>query len=405
MIPRKAYIEKVRPFIGTDVVKVVTGMRRCGKSVFLEQIQEELRKRNPNARIVSLCLDDEKNRRFLPQGALYEHLNAILEEAKDETVHLFLDEVHDVEGWETTVNSLRMRKNADVYVTGSNSKLLSGELATYLTGRHVEIRMTPFSFAEFREAARSSFPGEDDAKLFERYLTFGGMPFLAKIGYESEASRTYLTDLYEAILLKDVVRRRRIRDADLLDRIVRYVLTECGHSFSARNVAAFLKNERRDISVGTVLSYLSACEEAFLVARAPRHDLLGKRILSVDEKFYATDVGLRNAVVGGNLARDIDRLLENVVFFEFLRRGYDVKVGRLRDKEIDFVCEKGNERLYVQVAYLLAGEETRRREFGALEALKTPDPRLLLTMDRLDMGNGAVRHLYIPDFLLANSSR
>ena len=400
MVKRDIYLDKVRPFIGTDVIKVITGMRRSGKSVLLELIQEELRSRNPSARIFSVNLDDDENSRFLEKGVLYNHVNALLNDAEDEMVYLFFDEIHDVEEWEKAVNSLRMRKNADIYITGSNSRLLSGELATYLTGRYVEIKMTPFSFAEFTEAARPLFPNEDATQLFNRYLMTGGVPFLAKIGYDPDASRAYLQDLYGAILLKDVVRRKQIRDVDLLDRIVRFVMTECGHTFSARRIVDFMKGERRETSVETVLNYLSACEEAFLIARVPRQDLIGKRILAVDEKFYVTDVGIRNTVVKGSLRRDIDQLLENIVYFEFMRRGYEVTIGRIKSREVDFVCDKGRERLYVQVAFTVGGEETRQREYGALEEVRSADGKLLLTMDRLDMSDGTIRHLYIPDFLM-----
>jgi len=399
MVKRKVFLEKIRPFVGTDVVKVITGLRRSGKSVLLEQIQDELRERNPAARCFSINLDDDENKRFLAEGVLYKHVNEILNEAGNETVHIFLDEIHDVEFWEKAVNSLRMRKNADIYITGSNSKLLSSELATYLTGRYVEIKITPFSFSEFVEAAQPIFPDEDETRLFSRYLTAGGIPFLAKVAYDADACRAYLQDLYGAILLKDVVRRRQIRDVDLLDRVVRFVMTECGHTFSARRIVDFLKSERRETSVETVLNYLSACEEAFLIAKVPRQDLIGKRILSVDEKFYVADQGIRNTVVRGSLSRDIDQLLENVVYYELLRRGYDVTIGRVGSGEVDFVCDKGAERLYVQVAYILADERTREREFGSFEKIRSLDRKLLLTMDRLDMSEGTVRHMYIPDFM------
>ena len=399
MVKREVYLRKIRPFIGTDVVKVITGMRRSGKSVLLEQIQEELKRSNPQARIFTVNLDDDENKNFLEKGVLYSHLNSLLNEAGDEMVYLFLDEIHDVEEWETAVNSLRMRKNADIYITGSNSKLLSGELATYLTGRYVEIRITPFSFAEFIEAAQPVFPEEDKTQLFNRYLMTGGVPFLAKLKYDQDACRAYLQDLYGAILLKDVVRRKQIRDVDLLDRIVRFVMAECGHTFSARRIVDFLKSERRDTSVETVLNYLSACEEAFLIARVPRQDLVGKRILDVDEKFYVTDTGIRNTIVRGSLRRDVDQLLENIVYFEFQRRGYEVCIGRLKEREVDFVCNKGAERLYVQVAFVLGSEETRQREYSVLEDVRSADGKILLSMDRLDMSDGTIRHMYIPDFL------
>jgi predicted AAA+ superfamily ATPase len=399
MVKRQIFLDKIRPFIGTDVVKVITGLRRSGKSVFLEQVRDELLAVNPKARFFSINLDDDENKRYLAEGVLYEHVNNLLNEAGGETVHVFLDEIHDVESWEKAVNSLRMRKNADIYITGSNSKLLSGELATYLTGRYVEIKITPFSFDEFMEAARPAFPNEDKTRLFNRYLMTGGVPFLAKVAYDADACRAYLQDLYGAILLKDVVRRRQIRDVDLLDRVARFVMTECGHTFSARRIVDFLKGERRETSVETVLNYLSACEEAFLIAKVPRQDLIGKRILAVDEKFYVADTGIRNTVVRGSLRRDIDQLLENVVYFELLRRGYEVTIGRIGSGEVDFVCDKGAERTYVQVAFVLADERTREREFGAFEKIRSLDRKVLLTMDRIDMSEGTVRHMYIPDFM------
>ncbi len=410
MVKRTLYLDRIRPFIGTDVIKVITGMRRSGKSVLLEMIQDEIKSggQSPrisggqSPRIFSLNLDDDANKRFLEKGVLYNYVNDLLEKAGEEMVYLFFDEIHDVEEWETAVNSLRMRKNADIYITGSNSRLLSGELATYLTGRYVEISITPFSFAEFTEAAERVFPDEDATQLFNRYLMTGGIPFLAKVGYDPDACRAYLQDLYGAILLKDVVRRKQIRDVDLLDRIVRFVMTECGHTFSARRIVDFLKSERRETSVETVLNYLAACEEAFLIARVSRQDLVGKRILAVDEKFYVTDTGIRNTITRGSLRRDVDQLLENIVYFEFRRRGYEVTIGRIKNREVDFVCDKGAERLYVQVAYTLGSEETREREYGALEDVKSSDGKLLLTMDRLDMSDGTIKHKYIPDFLLEN---
>ena len=310
--------------------------------------------------------------------------------------YIFLDEVHDVEGWEKTVNSIRKRKNADVYITGSNSKMLSGELATYLTGRCVEFSLTPFSYQEFLEASGST----NSEEAFRRYLEFGGMPFLSELGYKANPSMRYLRDVYGAILLKDVVRRKAIRDVDLLTRIVRFVMTETGHVFSARRIVDFLKNEHCVTAPSTVLNYLKACEEAFLVRKVEREDLIGKRVLSVDEKYYAIDTGLRNANVAASIQRDIDQLLETVVFAEMARRGYKVTIGRVKQKEVDFVCEKDGIRLYVQVAYLMPTEETREREFSALMSVPDQYEKLVLSMDRFDFSNGGIKHRYLPDFLL-----
>lgn len=401
MIQRQGIIEEIRPFIGKDVIKVITGIRRCGKSTLLEQLKDLItRQLDVGAPFFSINLDDEANAKYLGKGVLFAELERALAAHPSRKVYLFLDEIHDVEEWEKTVNSIRQRKNADLYVTGSNSKMLSGELATYLTGRYVEFGLTPFSFAEFLEAGG----GDDREKAFWRYLEFGGMPFLSEIGYRESPSKRYLEDLYGSILLKDVVRRKEIRDVDLLSRVVRYVMTETGHVFSAKRIVDFLKHERRVTAPSTVLNYLRACEEAFLVSRVEREDLVGKRILSVDEKYYVTDCGLRNANVSADVARDVDQLLEVVVYQEMRRRGYAVTVGRVKEKEVDFVCQRGRERLYLQVAYLMPTEETRAREFGALAAVPDQFAKAVLSMDRFDFSTGGIRHFYIPDFLLDDKS-
>ena len=398
MVIRRKAIEEVRPFIGTDVIKVITGIRRCGKSVLMSQIRDVIvSELDKAASVFYLDLDDEANAKYLKAGVLFEELMSILDKQPDRKTYIFLDEVHDVEGWEKTVNSIRKRTNADVYITGSNSKMLSGELATYLTGRYVEFSLAPFSYQEFLEASDST----NSEESFWRYLEFGGMPFLSELGYRKEPSMRYLRDVYGAILLKDVVRRKAIRDVDLLERIVRFVMTETGHVFSAKRIVDFLKNEHCITAPSTVLNYLKACEEAFLIRKVEREDLIGKRILSVDEKYYVVDTGLRNANVAASLSRDIDQLLETVVFAEMMRRGYKVTIGRVKEKEVDFVCEKNGGRLYVQVAYLMPTDETREREFSAL--MKVPDQyeKVVLSMDRFDFSTGGIKHHYLPDFLLA----
>ena len=396
MVLRKKLLEEVRAFIGTDVIKVFTGVRRCGKSVLMGQVRDLIvNEIDPGAPTFYLDLDDEENARYLKEGVLYAELERRLKQNTKRKTYFFLDEVHDVERWEKVVNSIRMRKNADVYITGSNSKLLSGELATYITGRYVEFSLAPFSYDEYLEAASASV-GEES---FRDYLQFGGMPFLSEVGYRPEASRRYLQDVYGAILLKDVVRRKGIRDVDLLERIVRYVMTETGHVFSAQKIVDFLKHEHVVTAPSTVLNYLRACEEAFLLTRVEREDLIGKRILSVDEKYYVADCGLRNANVSSKLGRDIDQLLEVVVYREMRRRGYAVTIGRVKEKEVDFVCQKGAVRLYIQVAYLMPTQETREREFGALMSVPDQYDKLVLSMDKFDFSADGIRHRYLPDFL------
>lgn len=400
MVIRTHYLKQIIPFIGTDVIKVITGIRRCGKSVILEQIRDWiLRESGKNAVICYYDLEDKRNERYLQKDVLFNELTAILDKAKDKTVYVFLDEVHDVPEWELTVNSLRKRKNADIYVTGSNSKMLSGELATYITGRYVEFKVTPFSFSEFTEASENVWGGLAFEDRFLKYLEVGGVPFLPQVRYDAQASKVYLEDLYWAILSKDIVRRKGIRDVDLLERIVRFAMTEIGHTFSANSIVRFLKSERRTTTVDTVLAYLSACEEAFVITRVPREDLIGRHVLSVDEKYYVTDLGLRRAIIGDQRGQDIDQVLENVVYLELVRRGYAVTIGRVKEKEVDFVCQKGDGRLYVQVSYMMADQSVRDREFGALESVPDQYDKLVLSLDRVDFSRNGVRHRYLPDFI------
>ena len=399
MVRRTYYLDRIRPFVGTDVIKVITGIRRCGKSVLLEQIRDEIVTRSPKTKIVYLDLEDKSNAHLLKGNALFEFLEAELKGRRGAPTAFFLDEVHDADGWETTVNTIRKRKGADVYITGSNSKMLSGELATYLTGRYVEFQMAPFSYGEYREAVRGSASETGDA-LFMKYLETGGMPFLPQLGFGTTGARQYLDDLFWAILSKDIVRRKEIRDLDLLERIVRYAMTEIGHVFSASSIVRFLKHENRTTTAETILSYLKACEEAFLLTRVKREDLIGKHILSVDEKFYVTDLGLRRAVIGDRRGEDVDQALENVVFAEMRRRGYQVTVGRVKEKEVDFVCSRDGRRIYLQVAYLMPTAETRAREFAALASVPDQYRKVVLSMDGFDFSRDGIEHVHLPDFLL-----
>ena len=400
MIKRDNYIAKVRPFIGLDIVKVLTGMRRSGKSVLMDQIRDAIRQEiDPTAQFVSINLELEENQRFLSKGVLHDYVLNHVNTGHGKKTYVFLDEISDVEEWEKCVNSLRAHKDLDIYITGSNSKLLSGELATYLTGRYVEIKVAPFSFAEFCLAN----PTLSRDAAFEAYLKFGGLPFLSLLALNERPCIDYLNDLYSSILLKDIVRRHKIRDADLLTRIMNYVMSETGHTFSAASIQRYLKHENRPVSFETVMNYLSFGEEAFLFSAVKREDLIGKRILDVDAKYYAMDHGMRRAVVGGSAKRDIDRTLEAIVYRELVRRDYAVTIGRVKEKEVDFVCQRANERLYVQVAYLMATEETQEREFSALRAVPDQYSKLVLSMDRLDLSEGGIVHRYLPDFLMEES--
>ena len=316
-------------------------------------------------------------------------------------VYLFFDEIQEVADWEKCINSFRVSLDCDIYITGSNAKLLSGELATYLGGRYVEFVIYPFSFTEFLELYHTIEPDASMQQCFQKYLLAGGMPYLANIRYEEEPAKQYLTDLFNSVQLKDIVKRNKVRDVDLLERIIAYVIANIGTSFSAASLVKFLKNERRSTSTDTVLNYIKYCCDSYLFYQVKREDLQGKQILSTNEKYYLADHGIREAVFGGNM-RDINLILENIVYMELLRRGYKVTVGKIGDKEIDFVCDQRGEKLYVQVAYLLADESTVQREFGVYDSIRDNFPKYVVTMDELDMSRNGIRHRSIRDFLTAD---
>jgi predicted AAA+ superfamily ATPase len=309
-----------------------------------------------------------------------------------------------VAGWEKCINSLRVSLDADIYITGSNAALLSGELATYLAGRYVEITLYPFSFAEFLECCRQIKSKTTIAAAFDTYVNVGGMPFLHNVQFNEPASMQYLTDIYTSVVLKDIVKRNNIRDVDLLERIITYLMINTGQPFSATSISNYFKHEGRKAAPETILNYLKACENAFLFHRARRQNLKGKQILTVNEKFYAADHGLCQAVQG-NHSIDINLVLENMVYMELRRRGWKITVGKMDESEIDFVGERQGERVYVQVAYLLASAETIERECKPLLKLHDNFPKLLLSLDEFDFSREGISHRNIRDWLLADNPK
>lgn len=402
MIKRESYMARIRPFIDGDLIKVLTGIRRSGKSVMLELIKDELRARGvTEERLVAFNFEDMRNAQLCTVEALHDELVRRAASIKGK-IYFFFDEIQEVERWERCVNSLRVEMDCDIYITGSNAKLLSGELATYLAGRYVEFIIYPFSFSEFLALYHSVEPDADTRTCFDRYLTFGGMPYLANLRFDETACRQYLRDLFNSVELKDIVKRNNVRDVDMLERIIAYVTANIGTTFSSTAISKYLKNEGRRVSPETVLNYLKACSDAFLFYQVRRQDLQGKKILTVNEKYYVADHGIREAVIGGNM-RDINLVLENIVFMEALRRGYSVTVGKVGEREIDFVCERHGEKCYIQVAYLLAAEETVQREFDVYEHVQDNFPKYVVSLDEFDMSRNGVRHYNIRDFLLAEN--
>lgn len=399
MIKRDSYMKRIRPFIGTDLVKVLTGIRRSGKSVMLELIKQEILEQGVSEQnFVCINFEDMRFSHLLTAKALHNEVMSCAENITGK-VYIFFDEIQEVEDWEKCINSLRVVLDCDIYITGSNAKLLSGELATYLGGRYVEFVIYPFSFVEFHEMYKSLNADISVSDSFKAYLFFGGMPYLGNLRYEKLPVQQYLNDIFVSVQLKDVIKRNKVRDIDLLERIIDYVIGNVGTTFSANSIVKFLKSERRTVAAETVMNYIKYCTEAFLFYQVKRQDLQGKQLLAINEKYYIADHGIREAVFGGNM-RDINLVLENIVYMEMLRRGYEVTVGKIGDKEIDFVCEKQDEKIYLQVTYLLASEETIKREFGVFDNVKDNYPKYVLSLDEFDMSRNGIKHFNIRDFLM-----
>lgn len=398
MIKREMYMSRIRPFIGTELVKVMTGIRRCGKSVMLDLIKDELSESGITPeQMISFNFESMSYAHLCTAEAL--HKDVMERSAAIEgKVYLFFDEIQEVKQWEKAINSFRVELDCDIYITGSNAKLLSGELATVLGGRYVEFTIYPFSYSEFLELYRTIYPSSSDAEVFQKFLVIGGMPYLANLQYASEPSKQYLNDIYNSVVLNDVVKRNKIRDVDLLSRIVAYVMANIGTTFASTSITKFLKNEHRTVAPETILNYIKYCVDAYLFYQVNRQDLQGKQILATNEKYYMADHGLREAVFGGNM-KDINLILENIIYMELLRRGYSVTVGKAGDKEIDFVCQKQNQKLYVQVCYLLASEETINREFGVYTSIPDNFPKYVVSMDEIDFSREGIKHCRIRDFL------
>lgn len=401
MIKRERYMKRIRPFIGNELIKVLTGIRRSGKSVMLDLIKDELREQGiSESQCITFNFEFLSNAKYCTANALYEELTQRISVVTGKC-YLFFDEIQEVADWEKCINSARVDFDCDIYVIGSNAKLLSGELATYLGGRYVEFVIYPFSFEEYLESERQTRKDITISEEFKKYLDLGGMPFLTNLQADRAASLQYLRDVYSSVILKDVVKRNSIRDVDLLERIITFAMANVGHTFSARSISNYFKSENRKVAPETVLNYIKACCDAYLFFKISREDIMGKRILSVNEKYYIVDHGIREAVYGMG-TRDMDQLLENVVCMELIRRGYAVTIGKAGEKEVDFIAQSGSNKIYIQVAYLLSGPDTIEREFGAYDSVRDNYPKYVISMDEFDMSRDGIKHCNIRDFLLAS---
>jgi predicted AAA+ superfamily ATPase len=400
MIKRTLYLDKIKEFIDKPFIKVISGIRRSGKSSMLLLLKDEILHRGAQEQQILLINFESFNYSEIKTGEqLYTYIKQQINPGKKS--YILLDEIQEVVGWEKAVNSFMLDFDADVYITGSNSHLLSSELATFLAGRYVEFQIQTLTFREclsFNKELQNSTKSK--LEKFEYFLRIGGFPVLHTSNYSIESAYKIVFDIYSSAILRDTVQRHKIRDVELLERIVKYVFDNIGNSFSAKNVADYFKSQQRKIDLNTVYNYLNALESAFIIHRIQRYDVKGKEILKTQEKYFVSDPALIYAVMGYK-DRMISGILENIVLLELLSRDYDVAVGKVGTKEIDFIASKGNAKFYIQVAYMLPDKNTVDREFGTLIELKDHYPKYVVTMDSIwtDTIEG-VKHVHIADFLL-----
>jgi predicted AAA+ superfamily ATPase len=395
---RKKYLDVITPFVDKKLIKVLVGIRRSGKTVLLSQIKDLILNNGvPAENIIDINFESMTVNELKQANKLYSYITDKVKDLNGR-VYLFFDEIQEVEKWEKAVNSFLVDFDCDIYITGSNSNLLSGELATYLSGRYVQFKVYPFSFSEAKEYLLESGQYTTDEKLFADYLRFGGLP--QRFAFSDEHSvKTYLEDVLEAIVIKDVIARNNIKDIDLLQRLLNFILDNVGNTFSARSICDYLGKENRATTTETINNYIQYFKNAMIICVARRYDIKGKNLLKTLEKYYAVDLGLRN-IIKSSEQIDSAKLYENIVYLEMLCRGYEVRVGKLAEQEIDFICYKGKDRIYIQVAYLLDSEKTLEREFGNLEKITDNYPKYVISGDLVDFSKNGIRHFNIIDFLL-----
>jgi predicted AAA+ superfamily ATPase len=398
-IKRDLYIEQIRPLIGKPFIKIITGLRRSGKSTILRLLREELSAEAGGEHIIYLNLEDFEYTGF-NATALYARIAGRI---KDEKLHyILLDEIQMVSEWERVVNSLFASRPVDLYITGSNSQLLSSELATFLAGRYVEIQVRPLSFTEYldfkKERAGSSLP--DIKSAIWNYIELGGFPAVHSADIDRETAGGVVKDIYASVLLRDTIQRYNIRNIDLLERLLRFLFDNTGNLFSAKSIADYMKNLNRKVDVETIYNYINALESAFIIKKAPRYDIKGNEFLNFREKYYPGDISLTYAALGFDLKR-ISGILETIIFTELERRGFSVSVGKLNDQEVDFVGIRGTEKIYVQAAYLLGdNRETINREFGPLKGIDDNFPKQVVSLDeRWSDSVEGIRRVHLADFL------
>lgn len=392
-IKRPYYIDKISPFIDKDIIKVLVGQRRVGKSYLLLQIIDIIKERDKNANIIYI------NKELYEFEGLRDYKDLISYVNKNSKTKrknfLFIDEVHEIAKFEVALRDLNAAKKYDIYCTGSNAELLSGELATYLSGRHIEIPVYSLSFSEFLTFHKI----ENNQESLFKYIKYGGMPYLINLEMNDIVVYDYLRNIYNTIILKDVIARYKVRNVDFLERLVEYLADNLGSFVSAKKISDFLKSQKVKMSPNIILNYLSFLNSSFAILKVPRMDVVGKKIFEINEKYYFEDLGIRHAVVGYRQT-DINKILENLVFSYLKYLEYKIYTGKLGDNEIDFVAEKNGERIYVQVAYLINNDKTKKREFENFLSIRDNFPKFVVSMDEMIEGKyKGVKHVHIRDFI------
>ena len=388
---REKYINKIKALINKPVIKILTGMRRSGKSSLLHIIKDEILKDVADENKIYINFEATNLLSINNVNSLLEYLKPLLEDVKGK-VYFFFDEIQVIDGWKEVISDLKHNRDYDIFLTSSNKKLISS-----LSEEYVEFEIQPFTFSEFKKTFENMELSKEN--LFYKFIQLGGLPFLKYFDLDETPSFEYLNDIYNTVLVKDVLQYNNIRDVDLFNHIFSYVLTNIGQSFSASSIKTYLKNKNKNISVDTILNYLEYCNIAFLIKKVPRYDVLSKKTLKIDEKYYLTDHGFRQAT-GFPITQDIERILENIVYIELLSRGYEVKVGKVKDKEINFIAKKEKSLSYYQISYKIRDEKTRERIFETYNSVTDNFPKYVLSMDHSNFSQDGVIHKNIIDFLL-----
>ena len=400
MIERPLYLNKIMPFVDTPFVKILTGVRRCGKSTILKMIQKKLKEEHniTDEQILSYRFDSMEYE-DMTSKELYQELKTKILNTKK--TYLFLDEIQEINGWEKVVNTLASDYDVDIYITGSNSRMMSSEISTYLTGRYVTFHIYTLSFDEYLMFKKSYSTIYDIKQEFNQYVRLGGFPATHLQEYSQDEVYTIVRDIYNSTIFSDIVRRNQVKKIDQLERVVKYTFNNVGNTFSAKSISNYLKSEQRKIDNETVYRYLEKLQKAYILHRCSRYDLQGKSILKTQEKFYLADISLRYAVLGYTID-SVASSLENIVYLELKRRGYDVCIGKYKDKEIDFVATKQNEKIYVQVTQEIKSEKTQKREYEQLLEIKDNYPKYVVLTDDFAGGNyQGIKTMHITDFLLS----